>query len=173
MAEEKEMETYTISLSKAWALSKSWKRAAIIWRTLDHFFSIGSFASSVAVIFISGISNNASNPSAINIGIICFSSLAALLTLTGFACNPTKYMTNYRLAFQVLNQALVENTDENGRISNENGFEIIRDAITKGEQYIGQTFDVDNSNKCITKSAPHNLLQEMDKKEDNSIQTDK
>ena len=107
MSEEKELGTYNISLKKAWALSKSWKRAAIIWRTLDHIFSIGSFAASVAVIFVSGISKNDDNTSVINLAIIFFSSLAALLTLTGFACNPTKYMTNYRMAFQLLNQSCI------------------------------------------------------------------
>lgn len=173
MTEEKSMETYKISLTQAWSLSKSWKRAAIIWRTLDHFFSVGSFASSVAVIFISGISNNASNPSVINIAIICFSSLAALLTLTGFACNPTKYMTNYRMAFQILNQALVENTDENGGVIDENSFGKIRDAITKGEHYIGRTFDVNNCNRCIEQSETQNQLKDNDNKEDNSSPTDK
>jgi len=143
MAEEKTMETYKISLTKAWSLSKSWKRAAIIWRTLDHVFSIGSFGSSVAVIFVCGISKNDDNARLINIAIIFFSSLAALLTLTGFACNPTKYMTNYRMAFQVLNQSLVENTDETGEVVGENGFVLIREAIIKGEEYIGKTFDVE------------------------------
>ena len=95
-----------ITLSKAWMLSKSWKRASIIWRFLDHFFAVGSFTASISTVYIaSGVSEE--NPL-----IIVLSSIAAFLSLSGFACNPRKYMTGYRKAFQELNHALVEHTDE-------------------------------------------------------------
>lgn len=61
----------------------------------------------------------------------------------GFACNPIKYMTNYRAAFQVLNAALIENTDDKGNIIDEVGGRMaIIQTIKKGEQYIGRTYDV-------------------------------
>ncbi|MCR5736123.1 MAG: hypothetical protein K6G64_00570 [Eubacterium sp.] len=133
-------EKYIINLNKAWSLSKSWKRAAIIWRTLDHIFVIGSFTFSIFVVFISAIDSNA------KILIIVFSSLAAIFTLIGFACNPTKYMREYRLAFQILNEALISYTDEEGKIKGgKNGYIAIGEAIKKGERYIGKTFEVDNN----------------------------
>lgn len=41
------------NLSRAWEISKSWKRGAIIWRLLDHFFVVGAFAFSIAVVYLS------------------------------------------------------------------------------------------------------------------------
>ena len=132
-------EKYTINLNKAWSLSKSWKKAAIIWRTLDHIFAIGSFSFSIVVVFICSVMDDTRLLS------IIFSSLAAILTLVGFACNPTKYMRGYRRAFQVLNAALVLHTDEHGNIKNtQNGYLAIQEAIIKGERFIGKTFEVDN-----------------------------
>lgn len=128
---------YAISVNKAWALSKSWKRASIIWRTLDHIFALGAFAASMFVTYMAAEYSNKENV------IIIVSSFAALLTLMGFACNPIKYMTNYRIAFQVLNTALVENTDAKGNIKNgEKGRKAIIDAIIRGEKYIGRTYAV-------------------------------
>lgn len=127
---------YIISLDKAWSLSKEWKRAAIIWRTLDHIFSIGSFLASISVIYISAANKD-------DTLVIILSSIAATLTLTTFACNPGKYMSNYRSAFQILNEALVLNTDDSGMINTPDGCEIIQKAIITGEKYIGRTFDVD------------------------------
>lgn len=111
-----------ITLSKAWMLSKSWKRAAIIWRFLDHFFAIGSFAASILTVYI------ASGASEDDPLIIVLSSISAFLSLSGFACNPRKYMIGYRKAFQELNQALVEHTDENG---NYRSFSYGRDAVMR------------------------------------------
>lgn len=127
---------YAISINKTWALSKSWKRAAIIWRTFDHVFVLGSFAASMFAIYIAAESSNKES------SIIIASAIAGLLTLMGFACNPSKYMTNYRMAFQILNAALVENTDSEGNINNnEYARKQIIDAIICGEKYIGKTYD--------------------------------
>ncbi len=128
---------YTINLNKAWALSKSWKNSAIIWRTLDHLFAIGAFSFSILVVYICTI--EIANR---DIFIVFFSSLSAVLSLVGFACNPTKYMQGYRMAFQILNDALISNTDEYGNIKSKNGYEEIGDAIKQAERYIGTTFEV-------------------------------
>ncbi len=129
---------YNITLDKAWSLSKEWKRAAIIWRTLDHFFVLGSFGLSMATVYLAAEVENAT------LGIIVLSSLSGILSMTGFACNPVKYMTNYRAAFQLLNEALVDNTDEKGElIKNPEGRKAITQAIKKAEQYIGRTFEID------------------------------
>ena len=129
---------YTITLEKAWSLSKEWKRAAIIWRTFDHFFVLGSFGFSMATVYLAAEVENAT------LWIIVFSSLSGILSMMGFACNPVKYMTNYRAAFQLLNEALVDNTDENGKLTNNSeGRKAITQAIKKAEQYIGCTFEID------------------------------
>lgn len=131
-------DNYNITLDKAWSLSKEWCRAAIIWRTLDHLFVLGSFGFSMATVYVAAEVENA------NAWIIALSALSGILSMTGFACNPVKYMTNYRAAFQLLNEALVENTDEYGRLSNgPEGRRAIKRAIKKAEQYIGRTFEID------------------------------
>ena len=53
---------YTITLEKAWSLSKEWKRAAIIWRTLDHFFVLGSFGFSMATVYLAAEVENTVHP---------------------------------------------------------------------------------------------------------------
>ena len=119
------------------ALSKSWKKAAIIWRAFDHILVLGSFVASMFATYIAAEFTNKERT------IIIASAVAGLLTLMGFACNPSKYMTNYRIAFQILNAALIENTDENGNIKNtEYARKAIIDAIIYGEKYIGKTYDV-------------------------------
>ena len=143
----KKKKEYAITLDKAWSLSKEWKKTAIIWRTLDHIFVLGSFTASIFAAYIAAESDNGTSI------IIILSSLAALLTLIGFACNPSKYMTNYRKAFDILNDALVTNTDADGQLINgDNGRNTIIEAIKQGEKYIGKTFDVDECTKdevCI------------------------
>lgn len=132
---------YVITLDKAWSLSKRWKRTAMIWRLLDHILVMGSFASSISVVYI------ASEFSEAKAIIVVLSSLAALLTLMSFACNPGKYMTNYRRAFDSLNDALVSHTDTEGRLTNEEqGRKAIIEAIMQGEKYIGRTFDIETKN---------------------------
>lgn len=127
---------YAITSDKAWRLSKEWKNCALIWQTLDHIFTIGSFAASVGTIYI------VSETDVSRFAIVTLSSISAILTLMSFACNPSKYKTNYRAAFQVLNEALVENTDKNGEIKNgDDNRKAIVDAIKQGERYIGNTFD--------------------------------
>ena len=76
--------------------------------------------------------------------VIILSSLAAVLTLVSFAINPVRYIAKYRMAFQLLNAALVSSTDETGKIIDSiNGVDKIRAAIIKGELYIGKTYDVE------------------------------
>lgn len=133
----KKIKEYTITLDKAWSLSKEWKKAAIIWRALDHIFVLGSFTASMFAAYIAAESDNGTSI------IIILSSLAALLTLMGFACNPSKYMTNYRKAFDILNDALVSNTDAEGQLIKNDNRVAITDAIKRAEKYIGKTFDVD------------------------------
>lgn len=128
---------YSITVQKAWEISKSWKKAAIIWRALDHLFVIGAFAASVAVVYVSGTIGNSKE------WIIGLSSIAALLTLTGFACNPTRYMSNYRAAFHRLNEALIANTDDQGLVKGKEGYIAIGNAINEGEMLIGRTYEVD------------------------------
>lgn len=124
-------------LKSAKRLLNKWKIAAIIWRVLDHTFVIGSFAASVIVIFISADAKSA------HVKITAFSSLAAILTLMGFACKPTKYMKNYRKAFQLLNEALVSNTSKEGKFSDdEKAWNAVIEAIKRGEEYIGITYDL-------------------------------
>ena len=131
-------DNYNITIDKAWSLSKEWCRAAIIWRTLDHVFVLGSFGFSMATVYVAAEMENATA------WIIALSALSGILSMTGFACNPVKYMTNYRAAFQLLNEALVENTDEYGRLINgSEGRRAITRAIKKAEQYIGRTFEID------------------------------
>lgn len=126
-----------INLDKAWRLSKSWKKSFIIWRTLEHFFVIGSFVASIATVYIT-----ASYPKKTNI-IIILSSMAAILSVVGFACNPTKYMANYRMAFELLNGALISNTNKDGIFSEkEEAWKEVMDAIKLGEKYIGKTYDI-------------------------------
>lgn len=127
----------TINLKKAWWLVKYWKRAAIIGRALDHFFAVGSFVASVSVIYVSAELNS---PKTI---IIVLSSIAAMLTVMGYACNPTRDMVNYRIAFEVLNDALISNTDKDGNlIDDQNSWGEIAKAIIQGEKYIGKTYNV-------------------------------
>lgn len=131
-----------ITLSKAWMLSKSWKRASIIWRFLDHFFAMGSFAASISTVYI------ASGASEDNPLIIVLSSISAFLSLSGFACNPRKYMTGYRKAFQELNHALVEHTDESGRYrSLPKDRDAVMRAIQRGERYISETYELEAPNE--------------------------
>ena len=52
-------------------------------------------------------------------------------------------MSNYRSAFQILNEALVLNTNDSGMIKTPDGYELITKAIITGEKYIGRTFEVD------------------------------
>lgn len=143
---KKTAERYAITVSRAWSLSKEWNRSAIIWRTLDHVFSIGSFALSIITVYIA-----ATTPED-QIAIILLSSFAAILTLTGFACNPNKYVSGYRLAFQVLNQALIENTNKEGDFKDENSRTVVIKAIKQGEIFIGKTYDVTN---CVDKEHEH------------------
>ena len=69
--------------------------------------------------------------------VIALSSISALLTIVGFACNPRKDKTNYRMAFQVLNEALIKHGNEDSSTA-----EIVC-AIKIGERIIGRTYDVD------------------------------
>lgn len=137
-------------IEKAWELSKSWKKAVIIWRTVEHFFVVGSFAASIITIYIS-----AEYPD-LNEIVIVLSSIAAVLTVMGFACNPTKYMTNYRMAFELLNDALVSNTDKNGNFNGtDEGWKEIVEAVKQGEKYIGKTYEVNTdvvSDKTVNAS---------------------
>ena len=125
-----------LNLSRAWEISKSWKRGAIIWRFLDHFFAVGAFAFSIAVVYLSA--GNGDN----NFLIIFFSSSAAILTLMGFALNSTQYMSSYRTAFELLNSALTKNTDENGvfKCGTDAWNEVVL-TVKRGEQIIGKTFN--------------------------------
>ncbi len=133
----KKKKAYSVSIEYAWYLSKIWLRAALIWRILEHFFVLGSFATSVAVIYIAAENSNA------KLSIIILSSLSAVFTLTSFACNPTQYMRCYRKAYDVLNDALVTNTDENGKqINGPEGRRRITEAIKEGEEFIGKTYGV-------------------------------
>lgn len=130
---------YAISSEKAWKVSKYWKNISIVWQTVDHFLSIGSFAASVYTIYL--VSEHDDIASAV----IVWSSVAAILTLMSFACNPVKYKVNYRIAFQILNEALVENTDDSGEFMNQqNARKAVVQAIIRGERYIGKTFDTDS-----------------------------
>lgn len=130
-----------IDLEKAWLLSKSWKNAAIIWRTIEHFFTVGSFVASIIVIYVSAEYNNCKSV------VIALSTLAAMLTVMEYACNPSKYMSNYRMVFEILNNALISNTDRNGNFSGgEQGWKEIGMAIERGEKYIGKTYDVSCEN---------------------------
>lgn len=133
-----EIATKVININKAWELSKLWKNAAIIWRIMDHLFAIGSFSASVSVVFIS------TTISTSQIAIVTLSSISAILTLMGFACSPMKYMKNYRTAFQILNSALVSNTDEKGHfVGDDEAWKEIINAIIEGEKYIGKTFETE------------------------------
>lgn len=140
--EDTSSDTYRISLDRAWALSELWKRTAIIWRTLDHVFAIGAFSLSMLVVFISATNAGGSVP------VIALSALSGILSLVGFVCNPTKYMRGYRIAYQILNEALVINTDEYGKARNgEESYRKIRKAISIAERYIGTTYEVGKSDK--------------------------
>lgn len=147
----KKKKAYSVSIEYAWYLSKIWLRAALVWRILEHFFVLGSFATSVAVIYIAAEDSNA------KLFIIILSSLSAVFTLTSFACNPTQYMRCYRKAYDVLNDALVINTDENRKqINGSEGRKQITEAIKKGEEFIGKTYGVgderdDEENESIHK----------------------
>ena len=61
---------------------------------------LGSFATSVAVIYIAAEDSNA------KLFIIILSSLSAVFTLTSFACNPTQYMRCYRKGKYPIRQKL-------------------------------------------------------------------
>lgn len=128
---------YAITLNKAWKLSKTWLWTAIFWRVMDHVFVIGSFALSICTVYITAAIKDA------DAIIILLSSLAATLTLVGFACNPTKYMENYRSAFQILNEALILNTTSGGDYADgdKSHREIVK-AIKLAENYIGKTYEV-------------------------------
>ena len=129
---------YAITSSNAWRLSKVWKRSAIRWRIFDYACSICSFSASVGTIYIIAEYESATAL------VIALSALAATLTLMSFACNPSKQTANYRAAFQVLNAALVENTDENGEIGKDpQARKAIIRAIQKGECFIGKTYDTE------------------------------
>lgn len=83
--------------------------------------------------------------------IIIFSSFSAFLSLSGFACNPRKYMAGYRKAFQELNNALVEHTDESGNYrSLPKSREAVMRAIQKGEIFISDTYEVEIHNESDT-----------------------
>ena len=123
-----------MNVKKAWDLSKEWKRASIIWKLLDHFFAVGSFAASVSVLYVGAQSNNDSL-------IILLSSIAAVFTLMGYACNPIGLMTNYRMAFEILNDALIASMNDKGEFSGkEEDWNKIQEAITAGEKHIGNVF---------------------------------
>ena len=105
---------------------------------LDHAFVVGSFLASIIVIFISTDAESA------HIKITALSSAAAVLTLMGFACKPTKYMKNYRKAFQILDDALRSNTSKEGEfLDDDKSWQEVINAIKVGETYIGKTYDVD------------------------------
>ncbi|MBQ6432275.1 MAG: hypothetical protein IJJ99_10435 [Oscillospiraceae bacterium] len=131
-------EKYKISLDKAWSLSKNWKRSAIMWRVFDHAFAILAFACSMIVVYVSS-----TQPSQTTL-IIILSSVSALLTLTGFACNPSRYMKAYRYAYQILNEVLVEQTDSKGQlIDQKTSMKAIQKAIVQGEKHIGLSYDME------------------------------
>lgn len=151
---EKQNQKY-FGIDKAWDLSKSWKRAVIIWRTLEHFFVVGSFAASVSVIYIS-----AEYPGNKEI-VIALSSIAAILTIMSFACNPTKYMTNYRMAFEVLNDALISNTDKDGNFNGtDEGWKEIIEAVKQGEKFIGRTYEL--SGEMFLKNNKNIISEELE-----------
>lgn len=129
-------DNWEMDYDSAWKLAKVWKRTTIRWRILEHFFVIGSFAASVGVIFISTTEWSTDGL------VVGLSALSAIMTLTGFACHPSVDMKNYRMAFELLNAALLSQTDSEGRFNNtEEGWRIITDAIILGEKYIGKTCD--------------------------------
>ena len=136
MSSDRNLEKYAISAKRAWKISKVWLKTSLVWQVVDHFLSIGSFAASVYTIYL--VAEKTSSDTQI----IALSSIAAVLTLMSFACNPGKYKTNYRIAFQILNAALIENTGDDGNFR-ENGRTKVEKAIILGEQYIGKTFDTD------------------------------
>lgn len=141
---------YVVTVASASKLAKSWRNAAIIWRTLDHIFVIGSFFSSILVVYIT-----ASFPGD-QAFTITLSSVAAVLTLMSFACNPAKYMMNYRLAFQTLKSALQENVDGGGNfIGGEKGRNQVVIAIKQGESYIGRTYELKSNCSDTIKIAVH------------------
>ncbi len=128
---------YNIDMETAWRLSKSWLHSAIIWRVIDYVISIGAFVLSMLVVYFT-----------VEIGvdkelIVILSSASALLVLGGFALNPTKFIHNYRAAFQILNEAIVENVDENGVVVGDEGIDKIRRAIISGERRIGRTYEIE------------------------------
>ena len=132
---KQKLENYAITAQKAWHLSKEWKNIAIIWQTLDHLFAIGSFTASVGTIYIVSEANGSA------FLIILLSSLSAILTMMSFACDPSKYKTSYRTAFQTLNEALIAHTGQNGEFLEgpEHRIAVIN-AIKQGERYIGNTY---------------------------------
>lgn len=133
-------EKYGLSSDRVWKISRKWMYAGMNWQIADHLFSIISFFTSIWTIYL--VAEGIASASAI----ILLSSISALLSLMSFSCNPGKYKTNYRIAYQILNAALVEHTDENGQIKeNPADRKAIVDAINLGEQYIGKTFDSDLS----------------------------
>ena len=65
-----------------------------------------------------------------------------------FSCNPGKYKTNYRIAYQILNAALIEHTDENGEFFIENA-QYLEDA-GKDNYYGNFTFAGDDKYQGCT-----------------------
>ena len=127
---------------KAWKLAQAWKWSAIGWRVLEHFFVVGAFAASVGVIYLSTTGNNCDEI------VVGLSALSATLTLTGFACHPSVDMKNYRMAFELLNAALISQTEAKGKFKNtEEAWKVITDAIVLGEKYIGKTCDTPDFEK--------------------------
>lgn len=129
-------ELYAITAEKAWTLSKLWNRTALIWRIVDHALTATAFFCSILVVFVESIQLENKT-----IFIIILSSLAALFTMVSYAVNPYEYMSNYRAAFQVLNEALMKNTDLDGRFRDDSSRQEVINAISVGESYIGRTFD--------------------------------
>lgn len=137
-------------MGRAWELERIWGKAAFVWRALDYVFAIGAFAASVATVCISGAFPSITDTIAEALSlqtpqtwVIILSSLSAVLTLTGFACNPSKHMTSYRCAYERLNAVLLRCSDMEGNIidSLENR-KRIQHAIELGEKEIGKTYEV-------------------------------
>lgn len=138
MRQKNYAQTYGISANRAWHISRKWMYAGMNWQIADHLFSIVSFATSIGTIYL--VAEGKGTASAI----ILLSSLSAILSLMSFSCNPGKYKTNYRIAYQILNAALIEHTDENGEFKQgEEHEKAIAKALQVGEIYIGKTFDSD------------------------------
>lgn len=116
---------------------KLWRNTTIRWLVAYYAVNILAFGASILVILLECASTEK------DMCVILLSAISAVLTFVSFVINFKQQIPRYRKAFNVLNAAMLDyyaHPDKPEKIDK------IVMAITKGEDMIDNSYEVENSN---------------------------